>query len=76
MEHLELEQMMGGYAAEDSVQRELDAVYEAVALLVNAQKHEIAIVDSATTAWVKAFYSIRFASGDVVLTSEGVPCVV
>ena len=47
-EHLELEAQIGGYEAADAVATRLRGVYEAVAGLVGAQAHNIALVEHAT----------------------------
>jgi len=72
IEHLELEARVGGYAAADAVAERSAAVYESVATLLGAGRHEIALVESATRAWDMAFYALAstFRAGDVVLTSR------
>ena len=58
VQHLHLEQQLGGYAAAAAVQDELEAVYQAVAdLLQAASPAEIALVESATVAWTRIFYA-------------------
>ncbi|KAJ1426275.1 aminotransferase class V [Ochromonadaceae sp. CCMP2298] len=71
-EVLDLEHVIGGYAAADQYKDELAAVYVSIGRLINAEspQEEIALVDSATTAWVKAFYSIPLQPGDVILLSH------
>ncbi|CAJ1949612.1 unnamed protein product [Cylindrotheca closterium] len=57
--HLKLEQTVGGYAAARDVADELESVYESVANLIQARsKSEVALVESATVAWTRAFYSM------------------
>ena len=59
IQHLQLEQKVGGYAAAEEVADELGSVYNRIADLVNAKsKTEIALVESATVAWTRAFYSM------------------
>ena len=72
VEHLELEGRVGGYAAADAVADRTGAVYNSVATLIGARRHEIALVESATRAWDMAFYALvsTFDAGDVVLTSR------
>ncbi len=70
IEHLRLEEQMGGYEAADRVQPESAAVYASVARLLNAKPDEIALTESATRAWDMAFYSIPLQAGDRVLTAE------
>eukprot|EP00536_Pseudo-nitzschia_multiseries_P001206 jgi/Psemu1/294319/fgenesh1_pm.15_\ len=71
--HLQLEQRDGGYAAQNSVQEsgDLDKVYRDVARLIHATETpkdaeslpnpispEIALVESATVGWTRAFYAM------------------
>ena len=55
--HLELEQIQGGYTAAAMVEKEVNQVYQAVADLIHAVPSEIALVESATVAWTRAFYT-------------------
>ena len=65
------EQLIGGYAAADEARADLQHTKEAVSAMINADGSEnIALVDSATTAWIRAFYSILFNANDVILTCE------
>ena len=71
--HTQLEQRIGGYAAAESVSNELDQVYNLASQLIHADtsttsetKNEtnknvnntIALMESATVAWTRAFYSM------------------
>ncbi|RFU41108.1 aminotransferase class V-fold PLP-dependent enzyme [Actinomadura logoneensis] len=67
--HLELEAMTGGYEAAEENAEALDRFYDAVAGLIGAHGDEIAYVENATRAWDLAFYGIRFAPGERVLTT-------
>jgi len=59
IEHMELEQRIGGYAAARVREKELKQVYEDVARLIHASSStEIALVESATVAWTRLFYSM------------------
>ena len=87
MQHLQLEQTMGGYTAAEMVTDQLDNVYQQVAQLLHLPlqlsnhlttstalprpqqhdddtssyynpRHEIALVESATVAWTRLFYSM------------------
>jgi cysteine desulfurase / selenocysteine lyase len=69
MEHLRLEEQLGGYEAADLVSGELEAVYRSVARLLHCAPDEIALQENATRAWDMAFYSLRFAPGDRIVTA-------
>ncbi|MFD8477977.1 aminotransferase class V-fold PLP-dependent enzyme [Kitasatospora sp. NPDC059673] len=70
IDHLILENRIGGYAAAERESERVEAVYASVARLLNARPEEIALVDSATRAWDMAFYAIAFRPGDRILTSR------
>jgi selenocysteine lyase/cysteine desulfurase len=55
---MELEQRVGGYQAAAMVQEEYQQVYHHIARLVHASRQEIALVESATVAWTRLFYSM------------------
>ena len=69
IEHLLLEEQVGGYEAADRVDRELAGVYGSLARLLHCAPQEIALQENATRAWEMAFYSLRFAPGDRILTA-------
>jgi cysteine desulfurase / selenocysteine lyase len=69
IEHLRLEEQIGGYEAADRVTAELEAVYGSVARLLHCSADEIALQENATRGWEMAFYSLRFAAGDRIVTS-------
>jgi cysteine desulfurase/selenocysteine lyase len=69
IEHLRLEEQIGGYEAADRVTAELEGVYGSVARLLNCAADEIALQENATRGWEMAFYSMRFAAGDRIVTS-------
>jgi cysteine desulfurase/selenocysteine lyase len=65
VDYMELEQKLGGYAAEATVQDELEQVYQNVASFIHADSaSEIALVESATVAWTRAFYSMAYKKLD------------
>jgi selenocysteine lyase/cysteine desulfurase len=68
VDHLRLEQRIGAYEAAEAARDEQRRVYEALAVLVGARPTEIALVDSATRAWIAAFSAIRFRPGQRILT--------
>lgn len=68
--HLALEQELGGYEAAD---READAIrtsYQSVARLLEAQAHNIAVVQNSTVAFAQAISSLDLGPGDILLTSR------
>jgi selenocysteine lyase/cysteine desulfurase len=69
VDHLHLEARIGGYEAADEAEARLEAVYDSIATLINAQRDEIAIVENATRGWDMAFYAIPLKPGDRILTS-------
>src|SRR5271156_2437236 len=64
IEHLRLEEQVGGYEAADRVALELEGLYGSVARLLHCAPEEIALQENATRAWEMAFYSLHFAAGD------------
>jgi selenocysteine lyase/cysteine desulfurase len=70
LRHLQLEADTGGYEAAASADDQLEATYDSIARLLNADRAEIALVENATVAWDMAFYSVAFAPGDRILTAE------
>jgi len=69
-DHIDLEAEIGGYAAARREHDRCEAVYASVARLMKAKPEEIALVENATVGWQMAFYSLRFAPGDRILTAE------
>jgi cysteine desulfurase len=60
-QHLDEELQFGGYTAKEAVNAELALVYQKAATLIGAASpREIALTESATTAWTRLFYA--FAS--------------
>src|SRR5512147_633309 len=70
LDHLALEQSVGGYEAEDDACSALEDFYDAFAALLNCNRSEIAYVENATRAWDMAFYSLPLQEGDRILTAE------
>jgi cysteine desulfurase/selenocysteine lyase len=68
-DHLELEARIGGYEAAALREEAWQHTYDALAALINCRRDEIAVVENATRAWDMAFYGLRFARGDRILTS-------
>jgi cysteine desulfurase / selenocysteine lyase len=69
IDHLRLEEQLGGYEAADRVAGELEAVYDSLARLLNCAPEEIALQDNSTRAWQMAFSSLNFSPGDRIVTA-------
>jgi cysteine desulfurase / selenocysteine lyase len=69
IEHLRLEEQIGGYEAADRVAPELEGLYGSVARLLHCSAEEIALQENASRGWEMAFYSLRFVPGDRIVTS-------
>jgi selenocysteine lyase/cysteine desulfurase len=70
LRHLQLEVETGGYEAAAAEDDRIEAIYDSIALLLNADRAEIALVENATVAWDMAFYSVGFVPGDRILATE------
>lgn len=68
--HTLLEAKIGGYEAHANKASTLDAVYPSVAKHINAQSHEIALMENATVAWCHAFYALPLKPNSRILTCE------
>ncbi len=68
-DHLILEAEIGGYEAHDKNDAAIEAFYAQTARLLKCRPAEVAFIENATRAWDMAFYSLRFAAGDRILTS-------
>ena len=69
-DHLDLELAIGGYEAQARAKAAFERTYDAIAELINCDRCEIALVENATVGWQMAFYGMRFAPGDRILTAE------
>mmetsp|Transcript_3064 Transcript_3064/g.4519 ORF Transcript_3064/g.4519 Transcript_3064/m.4519 type:complete len:541 (-) Transcript_3064:825-2447(-) len=71
--HLQLEMKEGGYNAAAIVQEEHFGVYQTIGRLINASDpmFEIALVESATVAWTRIFYSMADSILDRALDQSG-----
>ena len=65
---LKQENEIGGYEAERLAQDDIQAFYTEFAALLNAKPEEIAFVENATRSWDMAFYGLKLALGDRVIT--------
>ena len=70
IDYLHREAAIGGYEAAREAAEELEAVYQSVAMLINASPVEIALMESSTRAWDSIFYSLQFQPGDCILTGR------
>src|SRR6516162_9752377 len=62
------EALIGGYEAAEAAAGEIDSTRAALATLLGAQPHQIALIENATRAWDMAFYGIPLERGDRILT--------
>ena len=69
-EHLDLEDRIGGYEAEDTVRGAFEDARTAIATLIEASPRNVALQESATIAFNQALSSIPFRPGDLILTSR------
>jgi cysteine desulfurase / selenocysteine lyase len=70
VDYLRHEAEVGGYEAEEHAHEAIDAIYRSIATMLHARPHEIALVESATTAWNAAFHAMTFRAGDRVITGR------
>jgi selenocysteine lyase/cysteine desulfurase len=68
--HLDREAQIGGYEAADDAADRVAQIYSSVATLLGCGADEVALVESATTAWDAAFLSLPLRRGDRVLTGR------
>ncbi len=62
VEHLRLEEMIGGYEAHARAAERIDAVRDSIGQLLDTTGANIALSVSATDSWDRAFIAIKFAS--------------
>ncbi|MCB1671470.1 MAG: aminotransferase class V-fold PLP-dependent enzyme [Gammaproteobacteria bacterium] len=69
-QHLQLEQLIGGYEAAEQAAGQIENFYPAFARLLNCDPAEMAFIENATRAWDMAFYAVPFQPGDQVITGQ------
>ncbi len=69
-QHIDLEAKIGAYEAASREQDRCDQVYDSVAKLIGAKRHEVALCENATFAWQMAFYGLDLKAGDRILTAR------
>ena len=62
IDHLRLEESIGGYEAQARAQDRLDAVYRSIARLMDCRIDQVALLESATAAWARGFAAIVHAA--------------
>lgn len=70
IEHLQLEQRIGGYEAAVENDAVIENFYHAFAALLNCHYSEIAFAENATHAWNNLLAAIVFTPGDIILTGQ------
>ena len=74
IEHLRREELMGGYEAQEAAADRIEDARASAATLVGGRPDQIALLESATSAWDRALTSIAFTrpldSGDRILVSS------
>lgn len=70
IEHLNLEQEIGGYEAAGQAAQKIEGFYSSFACLLNCTPGEIAYLENATKAWHAAFHALGLQRGDHVLTGD------
>jgi selenocysteine lyase/cysteine desulfurase len=68
--HLALEEKVGGYEAAEAQPAALRASYEALAGLLGAKVHNLALVQNSTVAFAQAISAFDLGPGDTILTSR------
>jgi selenocysteine lyase/cysteine desulfurase len=74
IDYLRLEAEIGGYEANERMRSGVERPYAALARLLNADADEVAVVENATRAWDMAFYAVKLAPGDRILTTQTEYC--
>ena len=70
LDHLALEQEVGGYEAADARSQEVRNAYGAMGRLLGTEARNIALVQNSTVAFAQAISAFEFKPGDIILTSR------
>ena len=70
LDHLALEQEMGGYEAADARLEDIRHAYAAMGRLLGTEARNIALVQNSTVAFAQAISAFDFNQGDILLTSR------
>ena len=72
--HIDLEMKVGGYVAQEQQICRMQDYYHSLAALLGGRADDYAFASSAVDGWTKAFYSMAFSPGDVVVTAYNEYC--
>jgi selenocysteine lyase/cysteine desulfurase len=70
LDHLALEQEIGGYEAADARREDIRHAYAAMGRLLGTNARNIALVQNSTVAFAQAISAFDFNPGDILLTSR------
>jgi selenocysteine lyase/cysteine desulfurase len=70
LDHLALEEEIGGYEAAEAQEGALRDAYEAIGQLVGASGRNVAMQQNSTVAFAQAFAAFDLRRGDLILTSR------
>ena len=70
IEHLKLEQTLGGYEANNAANEKINGFYSEFASLLNCSANQIAYIENASRAWDMALYSVDWQAGDQIITAD------
>ncbi|MDT8427329.1 MAG: aminotransferase class V-fold PLP-dependent enzyme [Pseudomonadales bacterium] len=70
LDHLQLEQELGAYEAQEKALEKSENFYHAFARMLNCNPREIAYAESASRAWTLLFQAIPLEPGDRIITSQ------
>lgn len=70
IEHIKLEQTLGGYEAANAANDKITSFYSEFASLLNCSAAQIAYIENASRAWDMALYSIDWQAGDQIITAD------